>query len=247
MKLIVAGASGFVATEVIRQSLSLPKITSIIALARRPVSAPSELGQGADASKLHSVVLDNYGSYPEDVKKHFAGADACIWTVAITPGKSRGYEFDEVRRICQEHTLTGLQAMLEAHTEGGNQNTHPPLRFMYISGTAAERDQNKTPSFMPQYTLMRGEIENQVLAFAAEHKGALEACVAKPGVIIGPGQILKWVGAIVLKYAMSVPNVTVAEISAAMLSEIINGFQKETLENDDLVRIGREAATIAQD
>ena len=81
MKLIVAGASGFVATEVIRQSLSIPKITSVIALARRPISTPPNLGQDADTSKLHSVALDNYGSYPDDVKEQLAGADACIWYV----------------------------------------------------------------------------------------------------------------------------------------------------------------------
>lgn len=81
MKLIVAGASGFVASEVIRQSLSIPKITSVIALARHPVATPSNLGKGADASKLHSVVLDSYGSYPDDVIKQLAGADACIWYV----------------------------------------------------------------------------------------------------------------------------------------------------------------------
>jgi hypothetical protein len=79
MKLIVAGASGYVATEVIRRSLSLPQITSIIALARRPVSAPENLGPGADASKLHSAVIKNYDEYPDDVKKQFSDADACIW------------------------------------------------------------------------------------------------------------------------------------------------------------------------
>ncbi|MCJ1413748.1 hypothetical protein MMC32_000072 [Xylographa parallela] len=245
MKLIVAGASGFVATEIIRQCLSIPKITSVIALARRPVSAPSDLGQHADISKLHSVVLDNYGSYPENVKKQFGDAIACIWTVAITPSKSRSFEFDEVRRVCQEHTLAGLQAMLEAYGEGDD--TPQPFRFMYISGTAAERDQTKTPSFMPQYCLMRGETESQILALATEHKGTVEACVAKPGLILGPGQYLRMVGATIMKYAMSVPNLTVEEISAAMLDEIINGFQKETLENDDLVRIGRQALAKAKD
>lgn len=79
MKLIVAGATGFVATELIRQSLSIPKITSVIAIARRPVSTPSNLGPSADASKLHSVVVDDYGSYSEDVLKQLAGANACIW------------------------------------------------------------------------------------------------------------------------------------------------------------------------
>lgn len=81
MKLIVAGASGFVATEVIRQSLSIPRITSVIAIARRPVATPSNLSKGADASKLHSVVLDSYGTYPDDVIKQLAGADACIWYI----------------------------------------------------------------------------------------------------------------------------------------------------------------------
>lgn len=92
MKLIVAGASGFVATEIIRQSLSIPKITSVIAVARRAISPPSNLGQGADASKLQSVVVDNYGSYPDDVIKQLAGATACIWYVnwssAICPSTS---------------------------------------------------------------------------------------------------------------------------------------------------------------
>ncbi len=79
MKLIVAGASGFVATELIRQSLSIAKITSVISLSRRPIPPVSNLGHGADASKLQSVLVDDYGSYPDDVKKKLAGADACIW------------------------------------------------------------------------------------------------------------------------------------------------------------------------
>lgn len=79
MKLIVAGASGFVAGEIIRQSLSNPRITSVVALARQPVSAPSDLDRKADVSKLDSVILEDYERYPEDVMKQLAGADACIW------------------------------------------------------------------------------------------------------------------------------------------------------------------------
>ena len=77
-----------------------------------------------------------------------------------------------------------------------------------------------------------------MLAFSAEHNDAVEACVSKPGLIITPGQILKTVAA---KYVISLPNVDVTKISAAMLYQVINGFEKEPLENDDLVRIGRQA------
>lgn len=79
MKLIIAGATGFVATELIRQALSQPKITSIVALARRTTNVPENLEQGADAAKLKSVVCEDFSNYPESVKKELAGADACVW------------------------------------------------------------------------------------------------------------------------------------------------------------------------
>ena len=52
------------------------------------------------------------------------------------------------------YTLVGLETMFKAHSEGDG---HGPqtFRFMYMSGGAAERDQNKTPSWQPQYCLMR--------------------------------------------------------------------------------------------
>ncbi len=74
MKLIIAGGTGLVATEVIKQSLQRPEITSVIALARKPVQI-----DGAESSKLKSVIIGDYGDYPDHVKAELAGADACIW------------------------------------------------------------------------------------------------------------------------------------------------------------------------
>jgi uncharacterized protein YbjT (DUF2867 family) len=76
MKLIVSGATGFVATEVIRQALGRPEITSVVALARKPVQLP----KGTESSKFKSLTIDDYEVYPEDVKQEFKGADACIWS-----------------------------------------------------------------------------------------------------------------------------------------------------------------------
>jgi uncharacterized protein YbjT (DUF2867 family) len=80
MKLIVTGATGFVGTEVIRQALRNPAVTSVVAIARRAVPTPDNAGPSADTSKLQSVVLEDWTSpYPESVKEHMKGADACIW------------------------------------------------------------------------------------------------------------------------------------------------------------------------
>lgn len=74
----------------------------------------------------------------------------------------------------------------------------------------------------------------------------MEACSAKPGIITAQGQYLKKIFATGMKYLMSLPNVDITEVSAAMLHEVIHGFEKEPLENDDLVRIGREALKNAE-
>lgn len=75
MKLVITGATGFVAREVLAQAARRPDVDAIVAVARAPV--PYD-GPGAD--KVTSVTLRDYdGEYPADVLRALAGADACIW------------------------------------------------------------------------------------------------------------------------------------------------------------------------
>ncbi|KAL7624649.1 hypothetical protein AAE478_006219 [Parahypoxylon ruwenzoriense] len=232
MKLIISGATGFVGRELIRQSLSRPEITSVVALARKPIT-PDRFDDGADLSKLKSVVVEDYNRYPEDVLKEFAGAAACIWTVAITPTKSRTYDFEEVKRICQTCTLVGMKAIYGS-------GVSKPFRFLYMSGAAAGRDPTKPPRFQPQYSLMRGETENQVLALAKE-LDEVEACVAKPGLIVAQGEILKSIAATMMGWVADIPGINLVDLSTAMLDQVINGFDKEPLMPEDLIRIAKTA------
>lgn len=39
----------------------------------------------------------------------------------------------------------------------------------------------------------------------------------------------------------SLPNLSVVEISAAMLDQVVNGFEKDTMRTVDLTRLGRRA------
>lgn len=80
MKLIVTGATGLVGSEVIRLALRNPAVTSVVAIARKPVLAPASVGNESQTSKLQSVILESWTSpYPESVIRHFEDADACIW------------------------------------------------------------------------------------------------------------------------------------------------------------------------
>lgn len=75
MKLIIGGATGYLGTELVRQSLRMPAITSVVALGRKPVSLP----EGTDTAKLRNVVVEDFASYPDDARREFQGAGACIW------------------------------------------------------------------------------------------------------------------------------------------------------------------------
>jgi hypothetical protein len=78
------------------------------------------------------------------------------------------------------------------------------------------------------------------LAFATEHEGDVEACVAKPGFVTGHGDVMKYLRATALKWTVGLPNVAVEEISAAMLDQVLRGFEAEPIFNDDLRRIGEK-------
>lgn len=78
MKLVIAGSSGFVGAELVRQALLNPAITSIVGLSRRETPVPSELSD-ANAAKLKSVVCDDFDNYSDSVKKELKDVDAFIW------------------------------------------------------------------------------------------------------------------------------------------------------------------------
>ncbi|GAP87904.1 putative nucleoside-diphosphate-sugar epimerase protein [Rosellinia necatrix] len=230
MKLIISGATGFVGREVLRQSLSHPKITSVVALARTPVAIPEGLPTGSDTSKLKAVVIQDYEVYPGEVKKELSGAHACIWTVAITPTKSKTYAFEEVKRVCQTTAIAGLKSMHEA-------GTATPFRFLYMSGAASERDPTKTPKFMPEYCLMRGETESMLLALAQELGSGIEVAAAKPGYITASGYLARSAMAAVVRTVSGIPSIDVVDLAAAMIEQVVEGFEKEPLMPEDLIRI----------
>ncbi|KAK3361296.1 hypothetical protein B0T24DRAFT_660570 [Lasiosphaeria ovina] len=239
MKLVVAGSTGFVATEVIRQALSIPAITSAVALGRRDVPAPENSGPATDGAKLKSVVCENWEEYSDSVKQELAGADACIWTIAITPSKPKTAPWETVCKVCRDYAVTGIETM--SQLRGRNSDTDKqPFRFVYISGTASQRDPAQKPRLLGDYSLLRGEAETRILDFAAKSQGAVAACVAKPGIISSPAKPTPLMRQ-AFYAVIGLPKLQVAEIAAALLDQVARGFDKDTLENADLERIGQKA------
>lgn len=88
------------------------------------------------------------------------------------------------------------------------------------------------------------ETELMVLKLAVEHAG-VEICIAHPGVVTNSTTLSRAALASMLRviniFTRAIPNVDRRALSAAVLSQAVRGFDKETLSNADLVRIGEAA------
>ncbi|PFH62641.1 hypothetical protein XA68_12715 [Ophiocordyceps unilateralis] len=241
MKLIVAGGTGFVATEVIRQALSHPAISSVIALSRRETPVPP----GSPPGKFKSVVCSDFDNYPDGVKRELAGSDACIWTIAVTPAKLFSASWEQTCRICRDYAITGVKTLSQLPRS----ETGRPFRFIYISGSHAVRDPAKKPWVLGDYCIMRGDIESRVLGYARESQGALQVVVVKPGLIQVPESTGPLMRALQLFGCtlIGLPQVTIADTAAALLDQAVNGIAQETLDNDEVARIGQKALTAQEE
>ncbi|KAJ5438567.1 uncharacterized protein N7458_009565 [Penicillium daleae] len=228
MKLVIGGSTGFVATEVLTQALKNPAITSIVALGRR--EATMSTAAGSNAGKLKSVICKDFENYPDSVKTELENADACIWTIAVTPRKLSTVPWEATCKISRDYAVTAIKT-LDTLRPAQEQ----PLRFLYVSGHFAPRSRAEIPPALENhglvdYGLLRGEVETLILSYAEQSHGRVESCVVKPGLIDAPGAEKRDIP--------GVPHVDLPDIAAALVDQVIRGFEKDTLSNDDLVRIG---------
>ncbi|KAL4819009.1 hypothetical protein BDW67DRAFT_182570 [Aspergillus spinulosporus] len=216
MKIILTGTTGFVGSEVLQQALQHPSITSIVVLSRKKL--PSSV---ATNPKVTVKILGDFLSYPDSLLQDLTGAEACIWTLGLP------YHSDIVfyRRVNVDYTLAAVTAFTESLTPG----LEKPLRFIYCSGAAAVRDQEKPLWLMPQTRRIRGQVENELLEYAEKKVGKVEVYILRPAMILSKSWSLGW-----LLYGMA-PSIAVDMLSRVMLDLAVGGGRTgRVLENREM-------------
>ncbi|KAJ8128888.1 hypothetical protein O1611_g4746 [Lasiodiplodia mahajangana] len=230
MKLIIGGSTGFVGAELVQRALSHPAITTVVGISRRETPAPAE--SAGTKAKLVSVICDDFEHYPDHVKKELENADACIWTIAVTPAKLKSLPWEETVKVCRGYALAAIEAVAAAPRKQDK-----PLRFIYINGHFAPRDRSEVTQPMDsgiiELALLRGKLEDEILAYADQTNGAVVACIAKPGLISAPDRKVPTIPGL--------PQIERRDIAAALLHQAVTGFEKDMLSNDDMIRIGQSA------
>ncbi|KAE8383467.1 hypothetical protein BDV26DRAFT_251791 [Aspergillus bertholletiae] len=221
MKVILAGTTGFVGQEILSQCLAHPSITSIIALCRRdlPITHPK--------LHVHRMKDQDFLSYSDpQLCTSLRGADACIWTLGITP--SRASDEQALRRVSLEYTSEAAKAFTNAFTTASKEDvssTSAKFRFVYFSGALAERDQSRSLWLTPDYRRVRGQAENILLEHAASHSTTFESYIMRPGLVQSRQ------GTFTDRLRGLVPCVRVDVLACAAVDVAVQGHSEKIWEN----------------
>ena len=92
------------------------------------------------------------------------------------------------------------------------------------------------------HVTLQGNTDRRLPEYTQGPKGTVQVGVAKPGVIVDPKvDALIKVGRMALRSIMGFYKVSLGTIAAALPNQAISSFEKDMLQNRDLVRIGTNA------
>lgn len=147
MKIILAGSTGGIGSEMLEQCLQHPSVTSIVALSRRALS-----DSVTNSPKLKVIIMEDFTSYSDSVLRQLDGAQACVWLefqrprrvghnqliCNQDPGRSglRYPDSQTARQVSLDYTIAAANTFVTL----GNGKT---FNFVFCSGAAVERDQSK--------------------------------------------------------------------------------------------------------
>lgn len=78
-KVIVAGATGFVGSNVVKQCIKDKTIKEVIVLTRKPIAESLSTNP-----KVNVIIHENFASLPDKVLQELLGSQGCIWSVTTT-------------------------------------------------------------------------------------------------------------------------------------------------------------------
>ncbi|MGW1888191.1 NAD(P)H-binding protein [Streptomyces sp. NPDC001970] len=138
MNVLLFGASGMIGQGVLRECLLDDRVSSVIAVVRRPL--------GFTHPKLREIVHQDFTDF-SPLAGQFESVDACFFCLGVS---SAGKSEEEYRRITYDHTLAAARAL----------PANPSLTFVYVSGEGTD----STESGRSMWARVKGRTENELLA-----------------------------------------------------------------------------------
>ncbi|KUJ14362.1 uncharacterized protein LY89DRAFT_736408 [Mollisia scopiformis] len=224
MKLILTGCTGMIGSEVLRQAILHPSITSIIVLSRRDLQ-PSQL-----SPKVKVIILSDFTSCPNNIWTDLEEAEACIWSLGGIP--SRFLDLETARKVNIDYPFEAAKAFIERLCSPGRK-----FRFLYVSGHAVHRDLEKKNGLFNDAIRIKAEIEIKLNQLQEENQETFAAYFPRVGSVIPPNnKLLSIAGSLTNSLY---PALKAEELAASMIDVAINGGAEQIVSHDELKNRGR--------
>lgn len=225
MKVLIFGATGMVGQGVLRECLLDPDVECVLTVVR----AATERHHPKLRELVHRDFFDFTG-----IAEQLTGYDACFFCLGVS---SAGMREKDYRRVTYDITLAAAEMLSKRN---------PTMTFIYVSGSGTDG----TGSGLIMWARVKGQTENALL------KLPFKAAVMFRPAFIQPlhGETSK-TRLLTAFYSLMRPIFPIAEklvpqfvttterVGRAMLEVAKRGASKPVLENRDIDRIARAAAT----
>ncbi|KAG9255760.1 uncharacterized protein F5Z01DRAFT_557051 [Emericellopsis atlantica] len=161
MKVLIAGATGGIGSQALRQSLAHPRITKVVTFTRRSLSL--------EHPKLESILIKNFEEWPEHVLSQHADAAGIIWCIG-------SYSGDE--KLDFEYSVAFMEAMVQVLDA---KKRDAPFRYVHLSGKFVRQDQSLNLWWGDRPRKLKGKSDTAALEMAEKHAAAWHTHVVKPG------------------------------------------------------------------
>ncbi|THU88450.1 hypothetical protein K435DRAFT_830547 [Dendrothele bispora CBS 962.96] len=145
MRLLLTGATGAAGSQILKDAVSDPAISSITVLARR--NLPDWLTSTIpENNKTTTIIVNDFNSYPSDLPPKLVSHDACIWALGST---SAGKSEAEYTKITYDYVVTMIEALKAGDVAKVREETErkEPFRFVYVSGNGADQIEQTSRMF----------------------------------------------------------------------------------------------------
>ncbi|KAK6535859.1 hypothetical protein TWF281_000109 [Arthrobotrys megalospora] len=224
MKVIVTGATGFLGTEILRQCVASPHITSVIALARR------DLGPEWQAEKkITTLKVKDFGAFSDEELEVLKGADGCFWTLGTTPDKAKSMTAEEMKTVNEDWPTNAAKAWSQWPLPDGR-----VFRFIYTSGFLASPAEALDQKLWFAEEMRKGRAYTERNLFEIVKTGKLDVYLTKPAFITNGEPLLG-------RLFLGRGSVSKEAMTACYIDLLLNGNEKKILLNADLRNIGAAA------
>jgi len=215
LNVILFGATGHIGQGVLIECLEDPRISKVHVIGRKSI--------GKTHTKIQETIHSDFLDY-SDIEDQLTGYDACFFCLGVS---SVGLREDQYRRITYDYAMAAARVLVRLN---------PQMTFCFISGAGTDA----TLESRMMWARVKGQTENDLKTLPFKQVYLMRPAFIQPKKGVRTNYTMyKILGPLfpLLKSLMPKWVTTTEEVGQAMIHAVVSGYDTQTLENRDIIKL----------